>query len=166
MISRYLFPQNSSNGHIIVYLYDNNHLITKPTKWHVRLAKTQISLGICPVWSESSLSAWRKLGSLAPIECTAKTLIRLGGCPGWTESLLGAQSRCRFFRAVAHMFNLNPSKYFKDFFSSNIYNYIFIMQHIYWTSFEWLSDIWFTWKGIRLLTWGDDLIVYLIDYLI
>ena len=28
-------------------------------------AKTQIGLGICPVWSESSLSAWRKLGSLA-----------------------------------------------------------------------------------------------------
>ena len=31
----------------------------------VRPAKTQISLGICPVWSASSLSAWRKLGSLA-----------------------------------------------------------------------------------------------------
>ena len=31
----------------------------------VRQAKTKISLGICPVWSESSLSAWRKLGSLA-----------------------------------------------------------------------------------------------------
>ena len=30
----------------------------------VRPAKTQISLGICPVWSESSLSAWRKLGPL------------------------------------------------------------------------------------------------------
>ena len=28
-------------------------------------AKTQISLGIRPVWSESSLFAWRKLGSLA-----------------------------------------------------------------------------------------------------
>ena len=39
--------------------------MTKPTKWHVRPAKTQISLGIHPVWSESSLSAWRKLGSLA-----------------------------------------------------------------------------------------------------
>ena len=37
----------------------------KPTQWHVRPAKTQISLGIRPVWSESSLSAWRKLGSLA-----------------------------------------------------------------------------------------------------
>ena len=47
--------------------YDSymNHLMTKPTKWHVRPAKTQISLGICPVWSDSSLSAWRKFGSLA-----------------------------------------------------------------------------------------------------
>ena len=31
----------------------------------VRPAKTQISLGICPVWSKSSLSTRRKLGSLA-----------------------------------------------------------------------------------------------------
>ena len=39
--------------------------MTKLTKYHVRPAKTQISLGIHPHWSESSLSAWRKLGSLA-----------------------------------------------------------------------------------------------------
>ena len=39
--------------------------MTKPTKWHVHPAKTQISLGICPVCSESSLSPWRNLGSLA-----------------------------------------------------------------------------------------------------
>ena len=44
-----------------------SRLMTKPTKWHVRPAKTQISLGIRPVWSESSLSAWRKLGSLATL---------------------------------------------------------------------------------------------------
>ena len=31
--------------------------MTKQTKWHVRPAKTQISLGIRPVWSESSLCA-------------------------------------------------------------------------------------------------------------
>ena len=37
----------------------------KTNKMSVRPAKTQISLGIRPVWSESSLSAWRKLGSLA-----------------------------------------------------------------------------------------------------
>ena len=40
-------------------------LMTKPTKWHVRPAKTQISLGIRPVSSESSLFTWRKLGSMA-----------------------------------------------------------------------------------------------------
>ena len=31
----------------------------------MRPGKTQISLGIRPVWSESSLSVWRKIGSLA-----------------------------------------------------------------------------------------------------
>ena len=45
----------------VVYL---SRLMTKPTKWHVHPAKTQISLGFCPVWSESSLFAWRKLGPL------------------------------------------------------------------------------------------------------
>ena len=30
-----------------------NQRMTKPTTWHVRQAKTQISLGIRPVWSES-----------------------------------------------------------------------------------------------------------------
>ena len=34
-----------------------SRIVTKPTKWHVRPAKTQISLGIRPVWSESSLCA-------------------------------------------------------------------------------------------------------------
>ena len=37
----------------------------KTNKVTVRPAKTQISLGIRGVWPESSLSAWRKLGSLA-----------------------------------------------------------------------------------------------------
>ena len=37
----------------------------KQTKCHVHQAKIQISLGISPIWSETSLSAWRKPGSLA-----------------------------------------------------------------------------------------------------
>ena len=37
----------------------------KTNKKSMRPVKTQIGLGICPVWSESSLSAWRKLGSSA-----------------------------------------------------------------------------------------------------
>ena len=37
----------------------------KTNEMDVRPAKTQISLGILPVWSESSLSTWRNLGFLA-----------------------------------------------------------------------------------------------------
>ena len=62
----------------------------KTTRWSVRPVKTQISLGIRPVWSESSLSAWRKLRSLATHKAHSKDLIRLGRCPGWSESSLGA----------------------------------------------------------------------------
>ena len=36
---------------------DMSGSMTKPTKWPMRPAKTQISLGICKVWSESSLCA-------------------------------------------------------------------------------------------------------------
>ena len=39
----------------------------KTNKVAVHPAKTQISLGIRPVWSGSSLSAWRKLGSIATL---------------------------------------------------------------------------------------------------
>ena len=45
--------------------YYMSHGTTKPTKWPLRPAKIQINLGICPFWSESSLSARRSLGSLA-----------------------------------------------------------------------------------------------------
>ena len=31
-----------------VLIIETSHLLTKPTKWHVRPAKTQISLGIRP----------------------------------------------------------------------------------------------------------------------
>ena len=68
------------------------HCMTKPTKWPVCQAK-QISLGIRPVWSESSLSALGKLGSIATHKSQAKSLIRLRGCPGWSESSLGAQAQ-------------------------------------------------------------------------
>ena len=50
---------------VFLQTYDKTNKMTKPTKWLWARAKTQISLGIRPVWSESSLSAWRKFGSLA-----------------------------------------------------------------------------------------------------
>ena len=50
---------------VLVNSYGNEPRHDKTNNVAVRPAKTQISLGIRPVWSESSLSAWRKLGSLA-----------------------------------------------------------------------------------------------------
>ena len=49
---------------LLSYRSNMIHHTTKPTR-PVHPAKTWISLGIHPVWSESSLSAWRNLGSLA-----------------------------------------------------------------------------------------------------
>ena len=40
-------------------ILDMSHSTTKPTKWYVPTGKAQISLGIHPVWSESSLCAQR-----------------------------------------------------------------------------------------------------------
>ena len=80
----------------------------KTNKVSVRPAKTQISLGIHPVWSESSLCAqW-----VAKNPRTVNTLIRLGGCPDWSESLLGAHSFCWFCHVAAHFcLTLNLKKY-------------------------------------------------------
>ena len=66
---------------IKLVLENKSRLVTKPTKWHVRPAKTQISLGIRPVWSESSLSAWRKLRSLATHLAHSKDSDQTGRMP-------------------------------------------------------------------------------------
>ena len=55
-------------------------------------AKTQISLGIRPVWSESSLCAQWVARDPTFLHAEAKTLIRMGGCPGWADSTLGAHA--------------------------------------------------------------------------
>ena len=76
--------------------------MTRPTKWHVLPVKTQISLSIRPVWSEYSLSAWRKLGFLATHWAHSED---------WSDcavaqvdlSSLGAQPFCWFCHVVAHV---------------------------------------------------------------
>ena len=63
--------------------YHMSHIMTKPTKWHVSPAKIQISLGICPVLSESLLCT----------QWVAKDPSFLHAvCPGWSESWLGAHA--------------------------------------------------------------------------
>ena len=56
----------------------------------VHPAETQISLGIRTVWSESSLSAWRKLGSLATHWAHSEDSDQTGRmprliCPRWAH---------------------------------------------------------------------------------
>ena len=70
---------------VAVRVYVSHHT-TKPTKWHVLPAKTQISLGINPVWSVFTVHS---IGSF--FMWTAKPPIRLGGCPGCSVSSLAAQ---------------------------------------------------------------------------
>ena len=61
-----LMPADQSHVHSVLHCSKYlSRLVTKPTKRHMHPAKTQISLSIRAVWSESSLSAWRKRGSLA-----------------------------------------------------------------------------------------------------
>ena len=61
------------------FLYQPRH--DKTNEVSVRPAKTQISLGIHPVWSESSLSAWRKLRSLATHQAHSEDSDQTGRMP-------------------------------------------------------------------------------------
>ena len=59
-------------------------LSTKPTKWYLRPAKTEVNLGIRPVWSGSSLSTWGKLKSLAIIRAHSEASDQTG----WMSRLI------------------------------------------------------------------------------
>ena len=67
-------------------------------QWHVRPSKTQISLGICPVWSESSLSTWRQLGSLATHWAHSEDSDQTGQMPRLIRVFPGCT--CQFFGFV------------------------------------------------------------------
>ena len=64
----------------------------KPTKWPVRPANTQISLGIRPVWSRVFAVRMKKAWVLSYPLGTQWRLIRLGRCPGWSESSLSTHA--------------------------------------------------------------------------
>ena len=100
----------------------------KPTKWHVRPAKTQIR----PVWSESSLPTWRNLGSLVThwahskdwsdwMNAQADLSLRWAHMPFcwfcqeaaqmsisslWIDSLLSEKLRARNIASLRAIFNL------------------------------------------------------------
>ena len=74
----------------------------KTNKMTVCSVKTQISLGIRPVWSVFAV-CMKKYWALSYPLSAQRRLTRQGGCPGWSESSLGAQPFCWFCHVVAHM---------------------------------------------------------------
>ena len=70
----------------------------KTNKMAVRPAKTQISLGIRPVWSESSLCAQWVTKDPSFLHADSEDI-----SPVWSEPSLGADSFCWFCHAVAHI---------------------------------------------------------------
>ena len=115
----------------------------------VRPAKTQISLGIHPVFVVRMKKAWILSYPLSAV----KTLIRLGRCPGWSESSLGAHSFCWFYHVMAHIttvwdfiichnFNTNGAQCVHMFVRlmfidklSNGHEFVFLISFIQFTIF-------------------------------
>ena len=99
---------------------NNSHLMTKPTKWHVRQAKTQISLGIRPVWSVFAVRMKKHRVLSYPLSAQRR-LIRLGGCQGWSESLLGAHSFSWFCHEAVHVFSFQTLFYQLHHWNRSLY---------------------------------------------
>ena len=76
----------------------------KINKMSVHPVKTRISLGIRPVWSESLLSAWRKLGSLATHWAHCEDSDQTGGMPRLIWVFAGRTLICWFCHVAAQMF--------------------------------------------------------------
>ena len=86
---------------------DMSQRTTKPTNWHVRPAKTQISLGICPVWSESSLCTQRVGKDPSFLHADSKDSDQTRRMPRLIWVFLGRTCHfCRFCHVLAHIFFL------------------------------------------------------------
>ena len=78
-------------------------------KMSVRPAKTQISLGIRLVWSESSLCAQLVDKDTTFLHADSKDSDQTGRCPGLSDSLLCVHSFCWFCHVTAHLLTLHFS---------------------------------------------------------
>ena len=102
MILIYGVLQSHRKLYSFVCLY-MSRITIKQTTWLVRPAKAQISLGIRPVWSESSLSAWRKIGSWATHWVHSEDSDQTGRMPRLICILAGRTVILLFCRVAAHI---------------------------------------------------------------
>ena len=114
---RYFAIWNILGTYLTIYLYISFHCErwvscckTNPTKWPVHRVNTQISLGIRPIWSQSSLSAWRNFG---PYSYPLSTQRRLWSDWMHAQSDLSLRwvhiSFCLFCHASAQMVLMNTA---------------------------------------------------------
>ena len=92
------------------------HLMTKPTKWHVHPAKTQISLGICPGWSESLLCTERVAKDPSFLHADSEDSDQTGGMPRLIWDLAGYT--CHFVGFV--MRRLSSINDLQQFFADSV----------------------------------------------
>ena len=96
---------NGQTSPPVIYIWDKTKMsqrMTKPTKWHVRPAKTQISLGIRPVWSESSLCAQRLAKDTSFLYADSVDSDQTGRMPRLIWVFAG-RTCCRFCHALAQI---------------------------------------------------------------
>ena len=88
--------------HLLYHTGYISRKVTQRTFWHVRPRKTQISLRFRAVWSESSLSVWRKFAFL---KCAQLGFWSVCECAGRSESSLCAYAQrylfCRCFSYIS-----------------------------------------------------------------
>ena len=126
-------------------VYEPRH--DKTNRMSVRPAKTQISLGICPVWSESSLSAWRKLGSLATHWADSEDSDQTGRMPRLIWVFAG--------RTLILLVLSCPGSYDKRYYNSNLIWYIVSCLVDELTSSDWRF-------ASRVILWFE--LIHLICY--
>ena len=108
-------PQYSRRRLVSATKHEPRH--DKTNKVTVRPAKAQISLGIRPVWSESLLAAWRKLGSLDQADLSLRWAHThfVGFVMSWLTSICGlpadsaASLRSLVQRRISHFVSFRES---------------------------------------------------------
>ena len=79
---------------------------TKPTKWHVRPVKTQISLGIRPVWSVFAVRMKKALVFSYPLSARPRLWSDWADAQADLSLRWGHMPFCRFCHALAQMIRI------------------------------------------------------------
>ena len=95
----FYFPYAWSFSDLVQYM---SHDMTKPTKW-LCAQRRQISLGICPVWSESSLYAQWVAKDPSFRHADSDDSDQIGRCQGWSESSLRTHAICWFCHEATYL---------------------------------------------------------------